>query len=616
MQGIQGEQGEPGMTQLTPLFANSVEECTDETKLYVLPDGYIYAYKTVTTEGGTEEVTEQITDGYTDDLRLSTSIVGSTSPLSGFVTSPLVDISDYPDGFTIELSGASWCDTGTTNTTGYAFQFTAVDGGTSRCGFLKNEAATNYGYEIICNETTKEVTITTTSTFKEMYKQIRFSGMGTSASAVVEIIYNRVTEDETITEWTNTGHAFVPADYESRIIELEDRATTLEEKVDGLSTGDSGDGSTPTYVVEEAEQVAKEVYQHQNENTFTFLAVSDMHYLPSHADISKSTIHAGQGMGLVRKGVNVDFAVCLGDNGWGSGVVGMANRATIESGIAEIRGANKYIDSAFRGIPNFRILGNHDSLIYNYTFNGNDYLDSSELFPLYGAYNRGAVFHEGNKDRGYCYRDFDDWNLRVICVNTSDIKDLSPSDSTPDVYVSGTQAKWFSESLDLSMKENADEWNILILSHAPLDYGVNCIHLCNILKAYIDGGSVSVVRDGVTISYNYSEKNSATIIGNCHGHNHNFLVDNLHRYTGSGNVTESINIKRFTIPNACFTRTNEKGENDHVDMLDIEYGETTSYEKVADTAQDTAFCVVTVDTVARKIYADSYGAGYDRIIIY
>ena len=287
--------------------------------------------------------------------------------------------------------------------------------------------------------------------------------------------------------WSNTGIAFV------------------------ASVGDT-DSNIPAYVAEEAERVAKTVYSKQNANTFTFLAIADMHYHTNHAQISTSNIHAGQGMDLVRKGVNVDFAVCLGDNGWGSGIVNDTNRATIEIGLAEIRKANQCIDSAFRGVPNFRTPGNHDSLIYNYTFNGNDYLDSSELFPLYGAYNRGAVFQNAKKERGYCYRDFDDWKLRVICVNTSDIKDLTPSDSTPDVYVSGTQGQWFAESLDLSAKENADEWNILILSHAPLDWGVNCIYLCDILKAYIDGSSVSVIRDGVTISYDYSGKNSATVI--------------------------------------------------------------------------------------------------------
>lgn len=32
--------------QQTPLFANNIEECTDTSKLYVLPDGYIYGYVT------------------------------------------------------------------------------------------------------------------------------------------------------------------------------------------------------------------------------------------------------------------------------------------------------------------------------------------------------------------------------------------------------------------------------------------------------------------------------------------------------------------------------------------------------------------------------------------
>jgi hypothetical protein len=32
--------------QLAPEFANNIEECVDTTKLYVLPDGYIYSYVT------------------------------------------------------------------------------------------------------------------------------------------------------------------------------------------------------------------------------------------------------------------------------------------------------------------------------------------------------------------------------------------------------------------------------------------------------------------------------------------------------------------------------------------------------------------------------------------
>ena len=122
------------------------------------------------------------------------------------------------------------------------------------------------------------------------------------------------------------------------------------------------------------------MYQHFDVNilfllhVLLLLAISDMHYIDNYSNIAQSLIHAGQGMDLVRKYTNVDFATCLGDNGWGSGVEGSQYRATIEMGIEEIRSANACIDSAFRGIPNFRSVGNHDSLVYNYTFNNNDYL--------------------------------------------------------------------------------------------------------------------------------------------------------------------------------------------------------------------------------------------------
>lgn len=45
--------------QQTPLFANDVLECTDQTKVYVLPDGYIYGYAKTTTEKEKETVVSE-----------------------------------------------------------------------------------------------------------------------------------------------------------------------------------------------------------------------------------------------------------------------------------------------------------------------------------------------------------------------------------------------------------------------------------------------------------------------------------------------------------------------------------------------------------------------------
>lgn len=414
---------------------------------------------------------------------------------------------------------------------------------------------------------------------------------------------------------------------ENAIIDCKKSILDCENSIANLPTTDGSGGSStsntvPDYVVEEADRVAKEVLSKQNPNTFTFLAISDMHQHLSDDQIMESNVHAGQGMDLVRQAVHVDFGVVLGDNGWGSNGKsdGGAYQATLNLGIEEIRSANKCIDASMRGIQNFRVPGNHCSLIYNYSFNGNSYLDNNRIFPLYGAYNADVVWSDGAKDRGYCYKDIEDHKIRVICMNTSDFKDLTLSDNTSPLYMSGTQMKWFAETIDLSDKADADEWGIIILSHCPLDFMIS-IKCCEILKAYLEGTSVSFVRDGVTVSYDYTGKNAATIIGNFYGHNHNYLVGNLRYLTGGTDAegrytTLPIDVTRIGIPNACFTRSNERGQNNGVDVYDIEFGETTTYDKVGGTAEDTSFCVVTVDRVAKKIYATHYGAGYDREIDY
>lgn len=363
----------------------------------------------------------------------------------------------------------------------------------------------------------------------------------------------------------------------------------------------------PSYVVTEANRVIEQVKSHQNDNTFTFMAISDSHYLASNTYICNGILHAAQAMYLIRKGANVDFAVNLGDNSWGSSISG--SETTIEEGLNELRMVNNLIDLAFRDVPNFRTPGNHDSIVYNYALNDNDYFDADELFEIFGTYNTGATFQSGEENRGYCYRDFDDWKLRVIVMNTCDLKDLDPANEV-DLYTSGTQMQWFAETIDLSSKSDMSEWNILILSHHPLDFGIS-INCNKILKAYYEGKSVSLTRDGITISYDYADKNGAYIIGNIHGHNHNYLKDKL-RYLVSGSTTSPIKANRMCVPNACYSRSNERGQNGTTDVFDIEFGETTTYNKTTGTASDTSFYVITVDTAAKMVYADHYGAGYSQ----
>jgi hypothetical protein len=134
-------------------------------------------------------VTETITGEFLDDTRLSVS-GDQTRPATGFVTTPYFDISKYPVGFTIKLSGIEWCyGDGTANTDGYAAHFSPNTGYTFIPTYIKNQTNSN-GFTISCDATTKEVTITTTAQFKACFNKVRFSGKGTSANAVVQVIYN------------------------------------------------------------------------------------------------------------------------------------------------------------------------------------------------------------------------------------------------------------------------------------------------------------------------------------------------------------------------------------------------------------------------------------------
>lgn len=370
----------------------------------------------------------------------------------------------------------------------------------------------------------------------------------------------------------------------------------------------------PSYVKEEARRVINTITSYQNNNTVTFLAISDPHQMVSESTETNiqnnktANHHAGLAMKVIAQACDIDFAAMLGDYSWG------ASNTTIADGLEEIKLVNKYIDEAFSNIPNFRTVGNHDALLYSYNQNG-DYLKPSQLYELIGKYNEGAVVDSANPKRGYCYRDFTDKKLRVICLNTAEGEETGTVQSeTWRERVSTAQMAWFASTLDLSAKSDCSQWQILILSHHPIDWGT-VSPLTKVVNAYVKGIAVSFTHGTHTVSHDYSGKNGATIIANIHGHVHCYKTDSLY-LINNGVGTSIDNTRRVAVPNSCFTRANEYGENGKTDVNGIEYGETTSYEKTANNAEDTAFCVFVIDLSAKVIRAFHYGAGIDRTINY
>ena len=132
----------------------------------------------------------------------------------------------------------------------------------------------------------------------------------------------------------------------------------------------------------------------------------------------------------------------------------------------------------------------------------------------------------------------------------------------------------------------------------------------NIIHAYVEGGSITVTS-GNTV--NFSGSNSAKFLGAFHGHVHGFKAAKLN-YIANGVGTE-YQAYRIATPNMCFARNNEYGQNGNAEYYGIEFGETTTYNKTATSAMDTAFVVNVINPSQQKIYSFCYGAGYDREIL-
>lgn len=336
--------------------------------------------------------------------------------------------------------------------------------------------------------------------------------------------------------------------------------------------------------------IAGKVEEVQTPESITFIAASDAHQLDTSVDIYNGNKHAGMAMkALAYILPNLDFCCYLGDYTAGS------STTTLAEGREHFQEINADIDEAFAGIPQFRTLGNHDSLQYSAAQNGS-VLSASELYGLCGTYNTGAVM--GSTTEGYCYRDFESKKLRVICLNTAE--------ATEKEYVSDAQKLWFANTLKAVGAKTG--WNVLILSHHPLDWGGVCI-LSNIVKAYVDGGSIAV-SSGNTVDF--SGSNNATILAAIHGHTHCYKYAKLNSIA-NGTGTE-YNVWRVATPNMCFSRNNEYGQNGNTEYYGIEFGETQTYNKTANSFNDTAFVVNVINPSEQKIYSFKYGAGYDREI--
>lgn len=348
---------------------------------------------------------------------------------------------------------------------------------------------------------------------------------------------------------------------------------TEADKQEILSELDISISVRPDYVTTGADSAVSRVIAAQGKRTFTFAAISDMHY--GNGSYTAGVRHACQAMKYIDQRVKLDAVAVLGDYTDGYPASELSNA------IGDFKDVNAVLND-LRFSPNLRLQGNHDYYAGNFP----------TTHRFIQAYSDDVVW--GDKLAGYYYKDFQDYKLRIICVNTEE-------EGNTYLSVSTAQYNWFVGALDLSAKEDAADWQILVLSHRPLDWYVpedkNYV-FAYVLDAYRKG--TSGTQGG--ISYDFTGgKNAATLIGNIHGHIHNLLTDYLH--FGNINSGNKSGVLRMCTPEACYGRENQYSGG---------WEEDTAYPKTKDTVSDTSFCVYCIDLDSKTIKAICYGAGYDR----
>ena len=371
----------------------------------------------------------------------------------------------------------------------------------------------------------------------------------------------------------------------------------MPEKIAAITTADNiVHADIPEYIKAAALEVAKKVRAVQTPESITFIAMSDSHQLDTSSDIVTGNKHAGMAAKVLAYALpNLDFCCYLGDYTAGS------NTTTIDEGKQHFAEINADIDEAFAGITQFRTVGNHDDLHHSQAQNGT-VLTAAELYELVGKYNDDGTTVMGSTTGGYCYRDFTGKKVRVICLNTAEMTSASSGGAE---NMTGEQKLWFANALKSAGAKGSD-WGIIVLSHHPLDWG-NILMASNIVHAYVEGTSITVTS-GNTV--NFSGSNSAKFLGAFHGHVHCFKAAKLNYI--ANNVGTEYQAYRIAVPNMCFSRNNEYGQNNKAEYYGIEFGEDTTYNKTANSANDTAFVVNVCNPSQQKVYSFCYGAGYDR----
>ena len=226
--------------QQTALFANDTSECTDISKVYVFPDGYIYAYKKRYVIPNQFVVKDAKLNARLQSGNVATGVNGML--VTGFIPLSFDNVTDYEVKIRVKeklvwhtyqyMILGNWYEVPegeelSDNASQWLKHQDATLGGISNKPLTPDEIVDSSGqtmYEYLFDIYRSSYTNT---------NYVRFSiaiSNGTISKTDVENMFIEFVPKGAVevVDWMNTGHAFIPADYEARIIALEERLAELE----------------------------------------------------------------------------------------------------------------------------------------------------------------------------------------------------------------------------------------------------------------------------------------------------------------------------------------------------------------------------------------------------
>ncbi len=621
------------LSQGAPEYVTDNTKFVDTNKMYVLPDGHIWAYfikkaevsqnlfdkndeiyvhlnhrlNYRATQGSVLTETEASSENATGSL-----IAWSGGLITNYINADLSNINNR----VIKITGLS--DKAFTGTTGGA-PMMYFDENKKYLGFALIYQNNQFNYDVITNEdgsyvfdlsSCTEFTSNIYSNLSDIInntKYIRFScspvgdRMNIAPTNIenVEVSLNSAYIEKM--DWYDTNLKYVPANYDLDIAILKEDSYDHEIRITNIENDTQSSTSTiPSYwetPINNSINLISDKQKKFGVNSFTFAWTSDMHVQTN----TNYCRNLGKISEKVMDSCNIPFMIVSGDNNSGD-----TKPSDIPNYIYE---EVKIQDEILKPVGKERILkilGNHDGVWGQTTANGTTlYYDRAismeERFNLFMAPQEDLKRVWGDNGT-YYYIDMPQRKTRIICLNSQDciyhVDENYYSTDNPiqnpmksGVVYTIEQLNWLANRA-LNVEEN---WHIIITTHIPPTLREDLVPLKgkttneDILREILSAYYNKTTYNNDTISVNFTNSNGV-LTGIFAGHFHRDFFDT---------TTLPCPIIGITCAN------NSPCDSDG-----------NAYYRTMNTNTETAVDFVTIDYTNKKIYCTRLGDGQNREINY